>query len=165
MRTAPPLSALPESLVYNRKRTAARSYNICRSRDIVSLGASRLKWMVTRAIRLIACYFELPWRLRTRSPVFPPSLSFPPFATFSCPPLIEGQQPPLPRWTFPRVVPVLCVSEAEETRRADPRSGVVKIRRAATPDTTGNALARQRKRERERESKIVDPKVIKTKLG
>lgn len=152
MRTAPPLSALPESLVYNRKRAAARSYNICRSRDIVSLGASRLKWMATRAIRLIACYFELPWRLRTRSPVSLSllSFSFPPFAILSCPPPIEEQQPPLPRSIFPRVVPVLCVSEAEETRRADPRSGVVKIRRAATPDTAGNVLARQRESERER---------------
>jgi len=131
------LSALLESLVYNRKRPA-RSYNICRSGDIVSRS-------IAIEMNGYTCYsphrvlFRASFDDRTElvglslsllsSPSVPPSH---PSSRFPCLPPIEGRRTPYP--VLPSsVVTVLCVSEAEETRREDPRSGVVKIRRAATP--------------------------------
>lgn len=48
---------------------------ISAARETLYLEAQRLKWMATRAIRLIARYFELPWKVRTRSAESPPPLS------------------------------------------------------------------------------------------
>ena len=126
---------------------------ISAARETLYLEVLRLKWMATRAIRLIACYFELPCWFRLGRKFLSLSLSFLfiPFPSFSCPPPIEKRQtshPVLP----PYVVPVLCVSEAEETRRADPWSGVVKIRRAAPrrPYTAGSACKKEEEKERKR---------------
>lgn len=144
------MSALLESLVYNRKRAAARSYNICRPRDIVS-GSTAIEMNGYTCYSPHRVLFRASSEDRTRSAVSSPSSLCLLLWTLSrlvsrsrgnSPPLLpppSSSPTPASCYVLPlHVVPVLCVSEAEETRKADPRSGVVKIRRAVTPDTAGN---------------------------
>lgn len=132
----------PASFVYNRK--LACSYNICCSSDIVS-GSAAIEMNGYTCYSLHRVLFRASSeRIKLKSSVslslslrIAPSLS----TLFLCSSSNRGdQQSPLLRSIFYRVLLVLCVSEAEETRRVNPRSGVVKIRCAATPDTVGNTL-------------------------
>lgn len=173
------MSALLESLVYNRKRAAARSYNICRSRDIVS-GSTAIEMNGYTCYSPHRVLFRASLVVRTRSVVsFSSSLLSLPFSSSPVPLRSRGDKPLTP-FCLPASYRFYAFRKLKKQEERISRSGIVKIRRAATPVyCRKRSLARAREkeeggrqkeregggRERERSGKIVDPKVIKTKLG